>query len=64
MLCHMKKSMINSHFTQFNNTPIHEAAQNGHGEIVKLFIPFTNESNAKDNEENTPFDLASGTIHK
>lgn len=31
----------------------------GHVEIINILAPFANNANAKDTEENTPFDVAS-----
>ena len=37
------------------DTPIHEAAENGHTEIVKILVPLTDNPNAPNNKGITPF---------
>jgi len=55
----MAKEKIICQFDDFENSPIHEAARFGHVEIINILAPFANNANAKDAEENTPFDVAS-----
>ena len=46
-----------NHF-EYGSTPIHQAAKYNHPEVFKLLLLFTKDDHAKDEEGNTPFDLA------
>ena len=39
---------------EFGNTPIYEAALNGHTEIIKILAPLTDNPNAPDKDGKTP----------